>query len=94
MNEKPGEPMGIIKMRVAGHLDKRWSVWLEGLAVRHDTDGTSLLSGVVCDQTALFGLLSRARDGGLTLLSLYYVAANAGRTMSATCCEPLPHDGE
>lgn len=57
-------------IQIAGHLDQKWSDWFEGLAMRHLPDGSTEISGSVADQTALYGLLSRARDLGLTLLTV------------------------
>ena len=59
-----------LTMHVAGHLDCRWSEWFEGLDMRHLPDGSTELSGTVRDQTALYGLLNRARDLGLTMLEV------------------------
>jgi hypothetical protein len=57
-------------IRVKGHLDPFWQEWLEHLSITHQSDGTTLLSGQIRDQTALYGLLCKMRDLGLTLLSL------------------------
>jgi hypothetical protein len=59
-----------ITLRIEGHLDPQWSDWFEGLAMRHLPDGSTQLTGQVVDQPALYGLLSRARDLGLTLLTV------------------------
>ena len=40
------------------------------LSITHQSDGTTLLSGPIQDQAALYGLLLKLRDLGLTLLSL------------------------
>jgi hypothetical protein len=58
------------ELRVKGHLDDRLSLVLEGLAVRRLPDGTTVLSGPVVDQAALYGLINRIRDLGLPLLSV------------------------
>jgi hypothetical protein len=58
------------ELRVAGHLDERWSAWFEGWAVSREGDGTTTLRGDVADQAALHGLLGRIRDLGATLLSV------------------------
>ncbi|MGD2205557.1 MAG: hypothetical protein PVH17_02150 [Anaerolineae bacterium] len=60
----------IYRIRVRGHLDSHWSDWFEGFDLRHHRDGTTLLSGPVADQAALYGMLERLRDLGLTLLSV------------------------
>jgi hypothetical protein len=58
------------QIRLAGHLDRRWASWFDGLAIRHAPDGTTMLTGPVADQAALYGLLDKARDLGLTLLAV------------------------
>lgn len=59
-----------VELRIQGHLDPRWSDWLDGLTLVPQDDGTTLLKGEVTDQTALYGLLNRLRDLNLTLLSI------------------------
>jgi hypothetical protein len=58
------------ELRVAGHLDQRWSAWFDGWEVSQEPDGTTCLRGEVADQAALHGLLGRVRDLGATLLSV------------------------
>ena len=58
------------EIRLQGHLDSRWAAWFDGLALSHDSDGTTLISGQVADQAALHGLLQRVRDLGLPLVSV------------------------
>ena len=69
------------RIRVKGHLDPAWSAWFDELSVTHDADGDTTLAGPVVDQTALYGLLRKARDLGLTLLAVVR-------------CEPEAHDGQ
>jgi hypothetical protein len=57
-------------IRVKGHLNPFWQVWFEHLSITHQSDGTTLLSGPIRDQAALYGLLLKLRDLGLTLLEL------------------------
>lgn len=57
-------------MCIAEHLDSQWLDWFDGMALRHLPDGSTELSGPVVDQAALYGLLNRPRDLGLTLLTL------------------------
>ena len=64
------------RIRVKGHLDPAWSAWFDGLCVTHDADGDTTLAGPVIDQAALYGLLRKARDLGLTLLTVNQVAAD------------------
>ena len=64
----------IYRVHVRGHLDDRWSDWLEGMAVQRRDDGTTVLVGPVVDQAALHGLIARIRDLGLPLLAVDRVA--------------------
>jgi hypothetical protein len=56
------------QIRVSGYLDQGWSAWFDGLALSHDPDGCTTLAGPVADQAALYGLIGKARDLGLTLI--------------------------
>jgi hypothetical protein len=58
------------QLRVAGHLDDHWSPWFGDLALTHEDDGTTSLSGFVSDQAELHGLLMKVRDLGITLISV------------------------
>jgi hypothetical protein len=64
----------IYRMRVDGHLDQRWSDWFDGLTITHDADGRTSLIGAIRDQAALYGLIDKARDLGLTLLAVERLA--------------------
>ncbi|BCW71332.1 hypothetical protein [Arthrobacter sp. NicSoilB8] len=63
------------RLRVAGRLDQHWSAWFGDFTVIHESDGTTSLSGVVPDQSALHGLLMKVRDLGLTLISVQAIEA-------------------
>jgi hypothetical protein len=58
------------EIRVGGHLADRWAAWFDGLSLTRMEDGTTRLVGHLADQAALYGLLERMRDLGLSLLSL------------------------
>jgi len=58
-----------IEIRIRGTIAEHWSSWFEDLTVSY-TDDETTLSGHVADQAALYGLLSRLRDLGLSLLSV------------------------
>ena len=57
-------------IRVKGHLDPFWQEWFGYLSITHEQAGTTSLSGPIPDQAALYGVLIKMRDLGLTLLSL------------------------
>ncbi|MCW2877271.1 MAG: hypothetical protein JWQ95_1371 [Sphaerisporangium sp.] len=64
---------GRYEIRLKGHLDARWAAWFDGISVTNASDGTTVLSGQVLDQTALHGLLQKVRDVGLPLVSVTQV---------------------
>ena len=57
-------------IRVKGHLDQGWQDWLEGLHIRHESDGTTVLTGQLQDQPALYGILIKLNQLNVSLLSL------------------------
>jgi hypothetical protein len=61
-------------IRVAGHLSKSWAARFEGLSMRHEPVGETVLSGML-DQAALHGVLMRIRDLGLKLVSVNRMGA-------------------
>jgi hypothetical protein len=67
---------GRYEIRIKGHLDSRWAAWFDGLGLAHDSDGTTIISGLVADQAALHGLLQKVRDVGLPLVSVTSVDPN------------------
>ena len=66
----PEQGPGLYEIRLLGHLDRRWAAWFDGLSLRRETDGTTVIRGQVVDQSALHGLLDKVRDIGLPLVSV------------------------
>ena len=62
--------MPAYRIRLKEQLDQRWSDWLGGMQVIHETNGETVLVGEVVDQAALHGLLNKIRDLQLTLISV------------------------
>ena len=60
----------IVEIRVAGHLADRWSDWFEGLAIRNEPNGDTILGGPLADQAALLGVLNKIHALNLTLISV------------------------
>ena len=60
------------QIKVQGRLNENWSNWFGGLTVTaNETEGgptLTTLTGMITDQAAQHGLLSRIRDLGLPLL--------------------------
>jgi hypothetical protein len=63
------------QITIEGHLQSSWSEWFENLTIEQEPDGTTTLSGPVTDRAALYGILNKLRDLGLTLLSVEMLAA-------------------
>ncbi|HLE29324.1 MAG TPA: hypothetical protein VI793_14450 [Anaerolineales bacterium] len=59
-----------VEIRIKGQIDEHWSAWFEGLTITHTAQGETILSGELVDQAALYGLLAKLRDLGLSLLSV------------------------
>lgn len=52
----------IYRIKIKGHLDRRWTEWFGGLSITLEDNGETLLTGQVADQAALYGLLRKVRD--------------------------------
>jgi hypothetical protein len=68
-----GQGAGRYEIRLKGHLGPRWAAWFDGLTLTRDDDGTTVIHGPVVDQAALYGLLNKVRDLGLSLISVTQV---------------------
>ncbi len=77
------------EIRVRGRFGRGWSEWLGGMEVTPLPDGVTLLRGELNDQAALFGVLARVRDLGLTLISVG--APGAEDRDSLHCPHEKPH---
>ena len=62
------------EIRITGHLAPRWAAAFEGLTLTPYADGTTVLAGLIADQSALHGLLRRLGDLGLPILFVRTVA--------------------
>jgi hypothetical protein len=66
---EPGQPV-VYQIRIKGHLGAQWADWFGGLSITLEEDGDTLLTGLVIDQAALYGLLKKVRDLGMPLVSV------------------------
>jgi hypothetical protein len=62
------------QITVKEYLEDSWSTWFDGLTISHAADGATTLAGPVRDQSALYGLIDKARDLGLTLVAVGHSA--------------------
>jgi hypothetical protein len=76
----PNQPM-IYQIRIKGHLGHQWTDWFGGLTITLEDNGDTLLTGPVVDQAALHGLLRKARDLGMPLLSVIRVKPGPSTTL-------------
>lgn len=60
----------VYQIRIEGHLHRQWSDWFGGMNVILEENGNTLLSGPVIDQAALYGLLKKVRDLGMSLVAV------------------------
>lgn len=58
------------RIRIGEHLDPECSAWLAGMTITNLDQGEALLSGVLIDQAALYGVLQTLRDMNITLLDI------------------------
>ena len=64
----------VYRIYVQGRLSQTGAAWFEGFTLSIDETTSPLqtcLQGPVMDQAALYGLLSRIRDLGLTLIAVH-----------------------
>jgi hypothetical protein len=68
MANRLDQPM-VYQIRVKGHLDRRWTEWFGDVSITLENNGDTLLTCLVVDQAALYGLLRKVRDLGMPLIS-------------------------
>jgi hypothetical protein len=68
-----------VKIRVKGRLDEHWSEWFDGFDISYHGEDETVLSGLIRDQAALYGILTKLRDLGLWLVSLQTMELSPGR---------------
>ena len=59
----------LYEIRVASHLSENWAARFEGLSIRHEPEGETVLTGML-DQAALHGVFVKIRNLGLYLISV------------------------
>ena len=72
-------PTTIYEIQVSSRIDPERAAWLGNFSmtvnVTQDGSAVTILSGMVSDQAALFGILNRIRDLGLRLISVKEIQA-------------------
>ena len=62
--------MQIVTIRVKGMMDESWSEWFEGFDLAYHEPDETILTGLVSDQAAFYGLIGKLRDLGLQLIAV------------------------
>ncbi len=73
----------LYEIRIVGHLSMTWKARFEGLCMRLDPGGETVLSGRL-DQAGLHGVLIVIRDLGLKLISVNLVGDNTSAAPEET----------
>jgi hypothetical protein len=76
----------LYEIRVADHLSANWAARFEGLSMRHEPEGETVLTGML-DQAAMHGVLIRIRDLGLKLVSVNRIGPTDVRHPGASSSE-------
>ena len=66
----------IYQIKIQGHLDTKLSEWFYGMAITHESDGTTTLYGPLPDQTVLHSVLDRILDMNLQLISVNQIVSD------------------
>lgn len=67
---KQNQSMAHYQIRLGCHIEKHQWYWFDDLTVTNLDNGECILMGLIPDQAALFGILIKIRDLGLTLISV------------------------
>ncbi len=60
---------GKTKIKIQGHLDKKWNNSFEGMEICYEGDN-SIITGNIKDEAHLHGVLNQIRDLNLKLISV------------------------
>ncbi len=59
-----------VEIIVIGRIDNEWCEWLGGLVMTHPECDQTVLTGILPDQAAVYGVISHLRDLGVPLSSV------------------------
>jgi hypothetical protein len=59
-----------IEIHIKGKISQQWSGWFDGLTISYSDHDETVLTGIVTDQAALYGIISHLRDLGLQLIAV------------------------
>ncbi|MEZ4869312.1 MAG: hypothetical protein R3C14_48770 [Caldilineaceae bacterium] len=64
----------LYQIRIKEQLDEQWAEWFLPLVIHNEPTGDATLTGPIQDQAELFGLLIKAHNLNLTLVSVNRMA--------------------
>jgi hypothetical protein len=56
---------------VRGNIDPGWSDWFVGFTVVNSKEGEAVITGIILDQAALYGLMNKLSDLGIQIVSVF-----------------------
>lgn len=62
--------MQTVTIRIKGEIDESWSEWFEGFELTSNEPDETILTGIVTDQAAFYGLIGKLRDLGIQLVAV------------------------
>ncbi len=77
MNYDEGDRPAAYEIQVVGQVDPRWSDWFDGMTFSSTTGDSPVttMTGLVADQAALRGLLTKIWNLNLTVISVLRMPA-------------------
>lgn len=81
LDQNAGQPI-VYEIRIAGHLNSQWTGSFGDMSITLLAEGDTLLTGPVLDQAALYGLLKKVRNLGMSLLSVNRVETSQNQKRS------------
>ena len=63
-----------VEIRIKSHLDENWAEWLDGFTLTYTAQDETVLTGMIKDQSALYGLMAKLRYLGVRLIAVNFRA--------------------
>lgn len=60
----------VYEIRIEGQLSDQWIDWFDGLSIQSQPNGITILRGLLPDQAALYGVLTKIHMLNLSLISV------------------------
>jgi hypothetical protein len=60
----------VCEIRVEGLLSGQWSAWFDGMTIENEPNGETRMTGLLSDQAALYGTLTKIHNLNLILVSV------------------------